>query len=134
MVSEFADDLPDGLDTAVGTGGIGLSGGQRQRVGIARALLVDAPVVLLDEPTAGLDVHAEALVVEALSRLVEGRTIIATTHRPAVTALATGTVYLRQGGVLETELPQTAPADPSSDGTRVPPQEPSNDHHLEKHS
>ena len=118
LVSEFADDLPDGLDTPVATGGTGLSGGQRQRVGIARALLVDAPVVLLDEPTAGLDVHAEALVVEALSRLVEGRTIITTTHRPAVTALATGTVYLRQGGVLETELPQTAPADPSADGTR----------------
>ena len=119
LVSEFADDLPDGLDTTVGTGGIGLSGGQRQRVGIARALLVDAPVVLLDEPTAGLDVHAEELVVQALSRLVEGRTIIATTHRPAVTALATRTVYLRQGGVLDTELPETAPADPSADIARL---------------
>ncbi|MCG2624902.1 ABC transporter ATP-binding protein/permease [Arthrobacter sp. I2-34] len=119
LVCEFADDLPDGLDTTVGTGGTGLSGGQRQRVGIARALLVDAPVVLLDEPTAGLDVHAEELVVKALGRLVEGRTIIATTHRPAVTALATRTVYLRQGGVLDTELPETAPAEPSADGTRL---------------
>lgn len=119
LVSEFADDLPDGLDTTVGTGGTGLSGGQRQRVGIARALLVDAPVVLLDEPTAGLDVHAEELVVQALGRLVEGRTIIATTHRPAVTALATRTVYLRQGGVLDTELPETAPEDPSADRTRL---------------
>ncbi|SDM03183.1 ABC transporter ATP-binding protein [Arthrobacter sp. ok362] len=119
LVSEFAEDLPDGLDTTVGTGGTGLSGGQRQRVGIARALLVDAPVVLLDEPTAGLDVHAEELVVQALGRLVEGRTIIATTHRPAVTALATRTVYLRQGGVLDAELPETAPADPSADRTRL---------------
>jgi ATP-binding cassette subfamily B protein/subfamily B ATP-binding cassette protein MsbA len=119
LVSEFADDLPDGLDTPVGTGGIGLSGGQRQRVGIARALLVDAPVVLLDEPTAGLDLHAEELVVQALGRLVEGRTIIATTHRPAVTALATRTVYLRQGGVLDTELPEIIPADPSADHTRL---------------
>ena len=112
LVSEFADELPDGLDTTVGTGGVGLSGGQRQRVGIARALLVDAPVVLLDEPTAGLDVHAEELVVQALARLVEGRTIIATTHRPAVTALATRTVYLRQGGVLDTALPEPASGRP----------------------
>jgi ATP-binding cassette subfamily B protein/subfamily B ATP-binding cassette protein MsbA len=119
LVSEFADELPDGLDTTVGTGGVGLSGGQRQRIGIARALLVDAPVVLLDEPTAGLDVHAEELVVQALGRLVEGRTIIATTHRPAVTALATRNVYLRRGGVLDTELPGTAPADPSADRTRL---------------
>jgi ATP-binding cassette subfamily B protein/subfamily B ATP-binding cassette protein MsbA len=101
LVSEFADQLPDGLDTTIGTGGIGLSGGQRQRVGIARALLVDAPVVLLDEPTTGLDAHAEQLVVQALTRLVEGRTVIMTTHRPAVTALSTRTVQLRRGGVLE---------------------------------
>ncbi|MFF2244400.1 ABC transporter ATP-binding protein [Arthrobacter sp. NPDC058130] len=119
LVSEFADDLPDGLDTTVGTGGTGLSGGQRQRVGIARALLVDAPVVLLDEPTAGLDVHAEELVVQALGRLVEGRTIVATTHRPAVTALATRSVYLRQGGVLDTGLPEIVPADSSADRTRL---------------
>jgi ATP-binding cassette, subfamily B, bacterial len=103
LVSEFADRLPDGLDTVVGTGGVGLSGGQCQRVGIARALLVNAPVVLLDEPTAGLDVHAEALVVQALTRLIVDRTVIMTTHRPAMTALATRTVYLRRGGHLESE-------------------------------
>lgn len=119
LVNEFTDDLPDGLNTTVGTGGTGLSGGQRQRVGIARALLVDAPVVLLDEPTAGLDVHAEELVVQALGRLVEGRTIIATTHRPAVMALATRTVYLRHGGVLDIGLPETAPEDSSGDRTRL---------------
>jgi ATP-binding cassette subfamily B protein/subfamily B ATP-binding cassette protein MsbA len=103
LVTEFADQLPDGLNTVIGTGGVGLSGGQRQRVGIARALLVNAPVVLLDEPTTGLDVHAEELVVQALTRLVEGRTVIMTTHRPALTALATRTVHLRRGGVLEIE-------------------------------
>ena len=92
LVSDFADDLPDGLDTRLGDGGIGLSGGQRQRVGVARALLLDAPVVLLDEPTAGFDSHAERLVVEALTRLVQGRTVVMTTHRPALIRLATRTV------------------------------------------
>jgi ATP-binding cassette subfamily B protein len=105
LVSEFADRLPNGLDTTVATGGVGLSGGQRQRVGIARALLVDAPVVLLDEPTAGLDVTAEELVVQALTYLVKGRTVIMTTHQPALTRLATRTVHLRRGGRIEEELP-----------------------------
>jgi ATP-binding cassette subfamily B protein/subfamily B ATP-binding cassette protein MsbA len=108
LVTEFAEHFPNGLDTVIGTGGIGLSGGQRQRVGIARALLVNAPVVLLDEPTTGLDVHAEQLVVAALTRLIEDRTVIMTTHRPALIALATRTVHLRRGGVLETATPLEA--------------------------
>ena len=101
LVTEFTDRLPGGLDTEISAGGIGLSGGQRQRVGIARALLVDSPVVLLDEPTAGLDVNAEELVVQALTRLVEARTVIMTTHQPALTRLATRTVYLRRCGILD---------------------------------
>jgi ATP-binding cassette, subfamily B, bacterial len=105
LVTEFADRLADGLNTTVATGGVGLSGGQRQRVGIARALLVDAPVVLLDEPTAGLDVTAEELVVQALTHLVQGRTVIMTTHQPALTRLATRTVHLRRGGRIDEEVP-----------------------------
>jgi ATP-binding cassette subfamily B protein/subfamily B ATP-binding cassette protein MsbA len=101
LVTEFADLLPDGLSTVVAAGGVGLSGGQRQRVGIARALLVDSPVVLLDEPTVGLDVHAEKLVVQALTRLMDGRTVIMTTHQPELTRLANRTVYLHRGGVVE---------------------------------
>jgi ATP-binding cassette subfamily B protein/subfamily B ATP-binding cassette protein MsbA len=120
LVSEFADRLPDGLNTVISAGGIGLSGGQRQRVGIARALLVDSPVVLLDEPTVGLDVNAEELVVQALTRLVEGRTVIMTTHQPALTRLATRTVYLRRGGVLDerpTRPSQQRPVDALVTGT-----------------
>jgi ATP-binding cassette subfamily B protein/subfamily B ATP-binding cassette protein MsbA len=115
LVTEFADRLPDGLKTIISAGGIGLSGGERQRVGIARALLVDAPVVLLDEPTAGLDVKAEQLVVQALTRLVGGRTVIMTTHQPALTQLATRTVHLHCGGILD-----TTPAHFTPDNTSAP--------------
>jgi ATP-binding cassette subfamily B protein len=110
LVTEFADRLPDGLNTSIATGGVGLSGGQRQRVGIARALLMDSPVVLLDEPTVGLDSTAEQLVVRALTRLMEGRTVVMTTHQPALIQLSNRTEYLRRGGVLETPPPRpTAP-------------------------
>jgi ATP-binding cassette subfamily B protein len=107
LVTEFAAELPDGLNTRLADGGTGLSGGQRQRVGIARALLLDAPIVLLDEPTAGLDTEAEQLVVQALTRLVPGRTVVMTTHRPALTRLATRTVHMHNG-VLNTSDRQLA--------------------------
>ncbi|GLY71178.1 ABC transporter ATP-binding protein [Amycolatopsis taiwanensis] len=94
LVTDFADDLPAGLDTRIGDRGVGLSGGQRQRVGIARALLADAPIVLLDEPTSGLDSDAEEVVVAGLTRLVAGRTVVMTTHRPSLLTMATRIVGL----------------------------------------
>jgi ABC-type multidrug transport system fused ATPase/permease subunit len=116
LVSDFADDLPDGLHTRLGDGGIGLSGGQRQRVGVARALLLDAPVVLLDEPTAGFDAKAERLVVEALTRLVHGRTVVMTTHRPALTRLATRTIDIHDGVIQHlADDPQSFDIDAAAD-------------------
>ena len=96
-VLEFTDELPDGLSTRLGDRGVGLSGGQRQRVGIARALLRDSPIVLLDEPTSGLDLAAERTLIDALKRLMHGRTVIMTTHRPALLDLADRTETLREG-------------------------------------
>ena len=96
-VLEFTDELPDGLSTRLGDRGIGLSGGQRQRVGIARALLRDSPIVLLDEPTSGLDLVAERTLIDALKRLMHGRTVIMTTHRPALLDLADRTETLHEG-------------------------------------
>lgn len=83
QVTEFASDLPQGLDTLVGEGGFGLSGGQAQRVAVARAFLRDAPLVLLDEPTTHLDPGTEAVVLDALRRLCVGRTAIVATHARA---------------------------------------------------
>ena len=79
---------PDGLDARLGDRGVGLSVGERQRVALARAFLRDAPVLLLDEPTANLDGATEQDVLEALERLVPGRTVILVAHRPALADLA----------------------------------------------
>ena len=104
-VLTFTDELPDGLSTRLGDRGIGLSGGQRQRVGIARALLRDSPIVLLDEPTSGLDLAAERTLIDALKRLMHGRTVIMTTHRPALLDLADRTETLREGRLVTRSSP-----------------------------
>jgi ABC-type multidrug transport system fused ATPase/permease subunit len=100
-VLDFTRDLPDGLLTELGDRGVGLSGGQRQRVGIARALLRDSPIVLLDEPTSGLDLAAEQSIVDALARLMAGRTVLMTTHRPALLDLADRVVVISGGRLVE---------------------------------
>ncbi|HEV3206736.1 MAG TPA: ATP-binding cassette domain-containing protein [Terriglobales bacterium] len=73
---EFIARMPHGNDTMIGERGDTLSGGQRQRIGIARALVRDNPILILDEPTAALDTESEKLVIEALERLMKGRTVI----------------------------------------------------------
>ena len=91
---DFIAELPDGYRTELGERGLGLSTGQRQRLAIARAYLMDAPIVILDEPTARLDLRSEALVTEAAARLLEGRTALLVAHRPALLSLADRVVHL----------------------------------------
>ena len=100
-VLDFADTLPLGLDTPVGPRGSGLSGGQRQRVTIARAMLRDAPILLLDEPTSALDAHSEKLVGEALARLSKGRTTLVIAHRLSTIRDADLIVVMDKGRVVE---------------------------------
>jgi ABC-type multidrug transport system fused ATPase/permease subunit len=107
--------FPDGLDTIVGERGAKLSGGERQRVGLARAFLRDAPILLLDEPTSALDPATEEGVLDALKRLMVGRTVVMVTHREAPTRLA-GRVYRLEGGRLcEQNSSQMSNSAPTND-------------------
>jgi ATP-binding cassette, subfamily B, bacterial len=78
---DFIMSLPDGYQTSVGDRGTRLSGGERQRIALARAFLKDSPILILDEPTSALDTRTESAVMEALNRLMEGRTVLMITHR-----------------------------------------------------
>jgi subfamily B ATP-binding cassette protein MsbA len=100
-VLEFADQLPQGLDTPVGERGSLLSGGQRQRVAIARALLKDAPVLILDEATSALDSESERYIQEALAVLVRGRTTLVIAHRLSTIEHADLIVVMADGRIAE---------------------------------
>jgi ATP-binding cassette, subfamily B, bacterial len=98
---EFIRALPAGYDTVIDERGGGLSGGERQRLSIARALLKDAPVLILDEPTSALDAVTEARLLDAVERLVEGRTTFVIAHRLSTVRRADRIVVLDQGHVVE---------------------------------
>lgn len=100
-VEEIVHRLPDGWDARVGEGGALLSGGERQRVSIARAILKDAPIVLLDEATASLDPENEQAVQDALSALTAGRTLLVIAHRLRTVAAADQILFLDEGRIVE---------------------------------
>ena len=102
---EFIRRLPQGYDTPIGENGAKLSGGERQRISIARALLTNAPIVLLDEATASLDVENETKVQGALSRLLAGKTVLVIAHRMRTVAGADHIVVLENGHVAEQGTP-----------------------------
>ena len=108
---EFVSKLPQGYQTPIGENGAKLSGGERQRISIARALLKDAPIVLLDEATASLDVENETKVQGALSRLLAGKTVLVIAHRMRTVAGADHIVVLKDGKVAQQGSPQALMAE-----------------------
>ncbi len=98
---EFISRMPNGYDTEVGERGLTMSGGQRQRIGIARAIIRKTPILILDEPTAALDTESEKLVIEALERLMKGRTVITIAHRLSTIRNAHKIIVLKDGLVAE---------------------------------
>lgn len=102
---EFVSKLPDGYNTIIGENGSMLSGGERQRISIARALLKDAPIVLLDEATASLDVENETQIQKAISKLVKDKTVLIIAHRMRTVAGADKLIVLKDGVVAEQGSP-----------------------------
>ena len=103
---EFVNKLPQGYDTVIGENGDTLSGGERQRISIARALLKDAPIVLLDEATASLDVENESKIQQSISELVQNKTVIIIAHRMRTIANADKVIVLEKGSVAEEGSPE----------------------------
>jgi ATP-binding cassette subfamily B protein len=100
-VHDFIAGLPDGYDTEVGERGVRLSGGERQRISLARAFLKDAPILILDEPTSSVDVGTEAVIMEAMRRLMAGRTTFMIAHRLGTLDHCDARIALRSGRLWE---------------------------------
>ena len=111
---EFIAGLPQGYETLVGERGVRLSGGQKQRIAVARALLTDAPILLLDEPTSAVEPESEALIIEGLERLMEGRTALIVSHRLSLARSADRVVIIEGGRVVEEGSPSALLVEDSS--------------------
>ena len=101
----FAEKLPDGWNTMIGENGCELSGGERQRISFARAVLKNAPIILLDEATASLDVDNETLIQDSLSRLIQNKTVIIIAHRMRTVEQADQLIVLKDGKIAEMGSP-----------------------------
>ncbi len=97
---EFITRLPEGYDTLVGERGMRLSGGERQRISVARAFLKDAPILILDEPTSSVDLGTEAVILEALERLMQGRTTIMIAHRLSTLDVCDARIEIQHGRIV----------------------------------
>ena len=102
QATPFIDALPDGFDTVLGERGASISGGQRQRLAIARALLRDAPILVMDEAVANLDAESEAALRTAMAEVARDRTTLLIAHRPSTIRTADQVVVLDHGRVVET--------------------------------
>ena len=100
-VLDFAEEMPNGLETIVGDRGVLLSGGQRQRISIGRALLKDAPLLILDEATSALDTKSERHIQEGLAELMKGRTTLVIAHRLSTVEKADQIIVLDAGRIVE---------------------------------
>ncbi len=98
---DFIVTLPDGYDTLVGERGLRLSGGERQRIALARAFLKDAPMLILDEPTSAIDVVTEALIMEAMQRVMAGRTTLMIAHRLSTLEVCDARLVIEHGRLVE---------------------------------
>jgi ATP-binding cassette subfamily B protein len=99
-VHEFIAGLPNGYETAVGERGMMLSGGERQRIALARAFLKDAPILILDEPTSSVDMTTEAGIMEAMERLMAGRTTLMIAHRISTLDICDARIELEHGRII----------------------------------
>ena len=107
LIHDFISQQPEGYDTQVGELGLRLSGGQVRRLAVARALLKDAPILILDEPTEGLDPHTEQLMMDNILQWAEGRTLLLVTHRIRGLEAMDEILLLNQGEIVERGRHQT---------------------------